>query len=57
MTKNKNRRPQAPKFVQGPRNEAFALATITRHAASARPVPSGANYKRKPKHAKKGWDQ
>lgn len=46
----KNRRPQKKKtrsrHVETPRNEEFAMATITRHAAAARPIPSGKAYKR-----------
>lgn len=44
-SRNKNRRRQAVKSMVG-RNEEFAMATITRHAASARPIPSGKAYKR-----------
>lgn len=54
---NKNRRPQKAKarFVAAPRNEEFAMATITRHAAAARPVPSAKAYRRKPKHGRNDW--
>lgn len=44
-SRNKNRRAQAVKHNVG-RNEEFAMATITRHAAAARPIPSGKAYKR-----------
>lgn len=54
MKKSKNRRPQAIKHNVG-RNEEFAIATITRHAAAARPIPSGRAYKR-PKAGARGRD-
>lgn len=55
MKKKTNRREQKQKFIAGPRNEEFAIATRTRHAASARPIPSGKAYKR-PKAGAKGKD-
>lgn len=54
MKKNSNRRVQTPKTG---RNEEFAMATITRHAASARLRPTGAEYKRKPKHANRAFQE
>lgn len=38
------------------RNEEFAIATRTRHAAAARPQRLKTDYRRKPKHPGKGWD-
>jgi hypothetical protein len=55
MKKKTNRREQKPKPIRGPRNEEFAMATISRHAAAARPIPSGKAYKR-PKAGAKGKD-
>lgn len=55
MANNKNRRPQSPK-MGGNRALALAMQEIRRSSATS-PVPSGNTYKRKPKHAKKGWDQ
>jgi len=53
---NNNRRAQAPKVRLSNRNEAFNEATITRHAASARPHRLKTDYRRKPKHTKRGWE-
>lgn len=50
--RNKNRRQQAPKQ---PRNEEFAMATITRHAASARKPRLATDYTRKDKSWRKDW--
>jgi hypothetical protein len=52
MSKNKRKRAQAPKD----RNQEFAMATITRHAAAARKPRLATDYRRKPKHVNKGWE-
>jgi hypothetical protein len=50
----KNRRAQTPKVG----NEAMMRAMQgLRQSSAASPHKSGTDYKRKPKHAKKGWDQ
>lgn len=59
MNKNRNRRPQTAKPLgwDGGRNEAFNDAMMEKGRSSAtRPHRSGTDYRRKPKHVKKGWD-
>lgn len=55
MTKNRNRRVQASKSE----NRGWMAARL-QHSNMNLTVPAGkgaGSYKRKPKHAKKGWDQ
>lgn len=55
MSKRKktNRRPQTPKVGNRQMMEAFQ---DLRRSNAATPHRSGTDYRRKPKHANKGWD-
>jgi len=53
MSKNKNRRAQAPKV--GNRDMAKAMQELRRSSAAER-HKSVKDYRRKPKHVNKGWD-
>jgi hypothetical protein len=54
MSKNKNRRPQTPKVGNPAMNKAFQEL---RRSNAAGPHRSATDYRRKPKHSKKGWDE
>jgi len=58
MSKNKNRRAQTPKSpLAGSRNFAMVEADLARRSSSAgMPHKSVKDYRRKPKHAGKGWE-
>lgn len=57
MKKNTNRRSQTPKPLTGSRNERYmqGMQELRRSNAAA-PHKLATSYKRKPKHAKKGWE-
>lgn len=50
----KARRPQTPKV--GNRAMAMAMQELRRSSAAS-PIASGTDYRRKPKHSKRGWDE
>lgn len=57
MKKNTNRRAQTAKPLAGSRNERYmeAMQELRRSNASG-PHKAANDYRRKPKHAKKGWE-
>lgn len=56
MSKNRNRRPQVSKPAKsGNRDMMAAFQDFRRSSATSR-HGSAADYRRKPKHAKKGWE-
>lgn len=57
MKKNTNRRAQTAKPLAGSRNERYmeAMQELRRSNAAA-PHKLATDYRRKPKHAKKGWE-
>jgi hypothetical protein len=56
MSKNKNRRPQTSKPAKsGNREMMYAFQDLRRSSATSR-HGTVKDYRRKPKHANKGWD-
>lgn len=57
MKKNTNRRSQTAKALTGGRNERYMEGMQElRRSNAAGPHRSNADYRRKPKHVKNGWD-
>lgn len=58
MGKNKNRRSQTAKPLTGGRNERYmeGMQEIRRSNAAG-PHRSANDYRRKPKHVNRGWDE